>query len=110
MAAILSTFYGLVMVAVVIGIAISIVEDSLFSPSAMFLLLVVTQMLIAAILHPREINCLLYGIIYYISVPSMYVLLIMYSLFNLNDITWGTREVKAKKTRAVIIRMANKLI
>ncbi|XP_043674130.1 chitin synthase chs-2 isoform X1 [Vespula pensylvanica] len=100
MAGILSTFYGLVMVAVVIGIAISIVEDSLFSPSAMFLLLVVTQMLIAAILHPREINCLLYGIIYYISVPSMYVLLIMYSLFNLNDITWGTREVKAKKTRA----------
>ncbi|KAK2583486.1 hypothetical protein KPH14_009451 [Odynerus spinipes] len=99
-AAILSTFYGLVMVAVITGIAISIVEDSWFSPSAMFLMLVSAEMVITALLHPREMYCLLHGVIYYISVPSMYVLLIMYSLFNLNDITWGTREVKAKKTKA----------
>lgn len=33
----------------------------------------------------------------------MYVLLIIYAICNLNDITWGTREVRTKKTAAVII-------
>lgn len=37
-------------------------------------------------------RALLYGIVYYITIPSMYMLLVIYSLFNLNDVSWGTRE------------------
>lgn len=103
MAAIISTLYGMVMIAVIVGTAINIVQDGIMSPSAMFLFLVIAQMIITALLHPEEMYCLLYSIIYFITVPSMYVLLILYSICNLNNITWGTREVAIKKTAAVII-------
>jgi len=55
--------------------------------------------IITAIMHPKEFWCLPCGFIYYLLVPSMYLLLIIYSLFNLNDVSWGTREVKTKKTK-----------
>jgi chitin synthase len=34
------------------------------------------------------------------TVPSMYLLLVIYSLFNLWNVSWGTREVAQKKTKA----------
>lgn len=43
-------------------------------------------------LHPQEVSALLYGIVYYITIPSMYMLLVIYSIFNMNDVSWGTRE------------------
>ena len=46
----------------------------------------------AGILHPYEIGCLPYLLIYYITIPSMYLLLVIYSLFNLWNVSWGTRE------------------
>ena len=45
------------------------------------------------ILHPQEFACLPMGVIYYITIPSMYLLLMIYSIFNLNNVSWGTREV-----------------
>ena len=38
------------------------------------------------------------GIIYYVTIPSMYLFLIIYAVFNLNVVSWGTREVPKKKT------------
>ena len=99
-ALLLSTAYGLIMIAVIVGIAISIVQDGVLSPSAMFLILLIGQLVITGLLHPVEFLCLIHSIMYFVTVPSMYVLLIIYAVFNLNDITWGTREVKAKKTAA----------
>lgn len=92
------------MVAVITAIAINIVEDGLFSPSPLFLLMVFLQILVSGLLHPQELYCMLYGLIYYICVPSMYLLLIIFSIYNLNDITWGTREVRGKKTELVVDR------
>ena len=40
------------------------------------------------------------GLIYYITIPSMYLFLVIYSVFNLNVVSWGTREVAKKKTAA----------
>ncbi|XP_076671619.1 hyaluronan synthase-like protein kkv isoform X1 [Andrena cerasifolii] len=100
MALLLSTVYGLIMIAVIVGIAISIVQDGVLSPSAMFLMLLIGQMVITGLLHSVEILCLMHSVMYFVTVPSMYVLLIIYAVCNLNDITWGTREVKAKKTAA----------
>ena len=45
-------------------------------------------------------RCLPYGVIYFITIPSMYLLLVIYSIFNLNVVSWGTREVPKKKTKA----------
>lgn len=44
------------------------------------------------LMHPQEATALFSGFIYYITIPSMYMLLMIYSVFNMNDVSWGTRE------------------
>jgi chitin synthase len=92
LAQLLSVIYALVMVAVLIALVLQVLEDGLLAPSSIFLVAVAMSFIIAALLHPLEFSCLLHGLLYYITIPSMYMLLIIYSLFNLNDVTWGTRE------------------
>merc|ERR1712123_376382 len=66
------------------------------SPSTFSLLLVVAAFLLAGMLHLKQFLKLWllipYGIIYYVTIPSMYMLLPFYCVFNLNDVSWGTRE------------------
>lgn len=97
-AQIFSAAYALLMMAVIVGISLQMVEDGIASPSAIFLLAMAASFLIAAILHPREFTCVLHGVIYFLSVPSMYMLLTLYSIINLHIVSWGTREVATKKT------------
>lgn len=93
-AAIVSAFYGLVMIVVLVGIMIQITEDGWVAPSTILFFVVASQLVMAGLLHPQEWNCLICGVIYYVTVPSMYLLLIIFSLFNVNNVTWGTRESK----------------
>lgn len=96
-AGIISAAYGLIMMAVLVGIMLQIKNDGILAPSSIFLFLVAGIMIITGLLHPMELKCLPCGIIYYVTVPSMYLLLIIYSIFNLNDVSWGTREVEKPK-------------
>lgn len=89
----LSALYALIMMAVAIGIVLQIDNDGFLAPSSLFLFCVAMEMIITAILHPKEFYCLKYGLVYYITIPSMYMLLIIYSVFNMNNVSWGTREV-----------------
>jgi len=98
-ALLLSTAYALVMCLVVVAMIMQIVDEGLITPSGLFLVAMAASFIITAIMHPKEFWCLPCGFIYYLLVPSMYLLLIIYSLFNLNDVSWGTREVKTKKTK-----------
>ncbi len=36
---------------------------------------------------------------YLLCIPSMYLLLTIYSITNLNVVSWGTREVAVKKSK-----------
>ncbi|RMX38032.1 hypothetical protein pdam_00012310, partial [Pocillopora damicornis] len=47
---------------------------------------------VSALLHPREVTCLFYGICYFFCLPSGYLLLTVYAICNLTDSSWGTRE------------------
>ncbi|XP_011301044.1 uncharacterized protein kkv isoform X1 [Fopius arisanus] len=98
-AQILSTLYAMIMMAVIVGTALQLGEDGIGSPSAIFLMSLSSSFFIAACLHPQEFWCVVPGIIYLLSIPSMYLLLILYSIINLNVVTWGTREVQVKKTK-----------
>lgn len=93
-AEIISAFYGLVMVIVLVGIMLQIAEDGWLAPSSLLFFIVACQMTVAGLLHPQEALCLLCGIIYYITVPGMYMLLIIFSVFNVHNVTWGTRDSK----------------
>lgn len=100
LASILSTMYSLVMMAVIVGTALQLGEDGIGSPSAIFLLTLIGSFMIAATLHPQEFSNILSGIIYLLCIPAMYLLLIIYSITNLHIVSWGTREVPTKKTKA----------
>lgn len=89
------------MMAVIVGTALQLGEDGIGSPSAIFLISLSSSFFIAACLHPQEFWCIVPGIIYLLSIPSMYLLLILYSIINLNVVSWGTREVAVKKTKKV---------
>ncbi|XP_040570244.1 chitin synthase chs-2 isoform X2 [Lepeophtheirus salmonis] len=91
-AQVLSVLYSLIMMAVLVGMLLQITEDGWLAPTTLSLLLVATSFILAALMHPKEILCLPCGLIYYVTIPSMYLLLVIYSIFNLNVISWGTRE------------------
>jgi chitin synthase len=89
------------MVAVLVGIAVQVSEEGLLAPSSLFLVIVSSSFIIAAIMHPLEFGCLIHGLVYFITIPSMYLLLIIFSIFNLNNVSWGTREGPKIKTKQV---------
>lgn len=97
LAAFMSAMYAVIMMAVIVGTTIQIAEDSWTSPNAIFLMLLVIIFSIAACVHPQEFWCIVPGLLYFLCIPSGYLLLIIYSLTNLNIVSWGTREVEKKK-------------
>ncbi|XP_013777931.1 uncharacterized protein LOC106462542 [Limulus polyphemus] len=96
-AQILSGVYSLLMMTVLVGTAIQMKEDGIGSPSAIFLIALTLSFVIAALIHPQEISCVFYGILYFICIPSMYLLLTVYFLINLNNVNWGTRDDQSSK-------------
>ncbi|CAL1544783.1 unnamed protein product, partial [Lymnaea stagnalis] len=42
---------------------------------------------------------LIHGVLYLLTIPSGYLLLVIFSICNLNDVSWGTREVPTKTQR-----------
>ena len=90
-AQLLSAIYAFVMMAVMVGIMIQISTDGPLAPSSLSVFAVAGAFILSAIMHPQEFWCLPYGIIYYITIPAMYLLLVIYSIFNLNVVSWGTR-------------------
>ncbi|CAG2164675.1 unnamed protein product [Oppiella nova] len=92
-AIVLSIAYALLMLAVIVSTIIEIVEDGLYQPSAIFFISLCLSFLVAAILHPTEFLCYLPFPLYMLCIPSMYLLLTIYSMTNLNVVSWGTREV-----------------
>jgi chitin synthase len=93
----MSAIYAVIMMAVIVGTTIQVAEDSWTSPNAVFLMLLFSIFIIAAITHPQEFWCIVPGMLYFLTIPSGYLLLLIYSLCNLNIVSWGTREVEKKK-------------
>ncbi|XP_014680917.1 PREDICTED: uncharacterized protein LOC106820845 isoform X2 [Priapulus caudatus] len=91
-AALLSSGYALLMMAVTVGIALQMNEDGLTSPSSLFMFTITSFFFLAAVMHPQEFWNIGYGLLYLVSIPAMYLLLIIYSIVNLNNVSWGTRE------------------
>lgn len=79
--------------AVVIGVILQTTTDGWLAPSSLFFFTMIGGYIITALLHPKELNCLKFGLVYYVTIPSMYMLLVIYSVFNMNNVSWGTREV-----------------
>ncbi|PIO62377.1 hypothetical protein TELCIR_16062 [Teladorsagia circumcincta] len=97
-AKLMSIIYAFVMLAVLVATSSQIVLETVISPTSMFIVAMVLIFFIAACLHPKEFVNIIYGIVFFLMIPSTYVFLTLYSLINLNVINWGTREAVAKAT------------
>ena len=95
-AAVFSAFYTIIMMIATVGTIISIATENFGSPNVVFLTGLSVIFFIAGILHPQEFFCLIYGLLYFLTVPSTFILLTVYYLCNLNNVSWGTREVPRK--------------
>lgn len=64
--------------------------------STLYLAVLVGMYLVTGMLHPTEFYCLIHGLWYLLCLPSGYLFLMIYSLCNITDNSWGTREDKSK--------------
>jgi len=92
-AQLLTLLYAVIMIAVYIGIFIQIAEMGPLALTSLMTFFTFASYIIAALLHPQEFWCILTLPIYLCTIPSMYLLLVIYAFFNMNDVSWGTREV-----------------
>jgi len=82
----------MVMLVVVVGLGLEMKREGMCSPTTIFLVFIVGAFIISAFLHPQEFTCLLHGALYFLAIPSMSMLLMIYSICNMHVVSWGTRE------------------
>lgn len=99
-ATIASASYALVMTIVLVGTVGTAIEGGLTSPNVVFLSMLVVIYFIAALLHPEEFACVIPGALYFICIPTGYLVLTIYYLCNMHVVSWGTREVITHKSKA----------
>eukprot|EP00794_Sanderia_malayensis_P016107 gene16107-17728_t len=68
------------------------------TPTTWYLFAMIGLFLLTAILHGFEFMSLIHGLWYLLCLPSGYLLLTIYSVANLTDRSWGTREAKVVNT------------
>ncbi|XP_076465330.1 chitin synthase chs-2-like [Babylonia areolata] len=93
--AVLSALYALVMTIVLVGTVGTAIDGSVTSPNVLFLFTIILIFSVSGAMHPKEMYCILPGILYLILIPAGYMVLTIYFLCNLHIVSWGTRETHA---------------
>ncbi|XP_075968855.1 chitin synthase chs-2-like [Anarhichas minor] len=94
-AGVLSIIYAFLMLVVSMSIIGSMVKDkTILTPSSIFVISMAMIYIITAIMHPQEVQLVFHGFLYILCIPSAYLLLTIYSMVNMNNVSWGTRESK----------------
>ena len=101
-ATIMSAAYAIVMTIVLVATVGQAIEGGFTSPNVVFMIMLVVIFLVSAVFHPAEFFCIIPGALYFICLPTGYLLLPIYFLCNMNIVSWGTREVPKRKTKEEI--------
>ncbi|KAG7462771.1 hypothetical protein MATL_G00188240 [Megalops atlanticus] len=100
-AAVMSIFYAFLMSATLLSIIGDMVsQGTVLTPTGLFFTSIVLMYIITALLHPQEFHLIIYGVLYVLTIPSGYLLLAIYSLVNMNNVSWGTRETASQAKAA----------
>ena len=97
---ILGAVYALTMIAVLVSTIYQFTTNSYHSPTFVIFMSVAVIFAMAALLHPGDLlmsGSLYPALIYYACGPMMHMLLPLYSLINMNVVSWGTREKKTSE-------------
>jgi chitin synthase len=98
--ALMSSVYAMIMTMVLVATIAQLTSSDEISASSFFFVFLIFLFLITGFLHPQEILNLVYGLLYLVTLPGGYVLLVIYSICNLHIVSWGTREVASNKPKA----------
>ncbi|XP_040894744.1 chitin synthase 1 [Toxotes jaculatrix] len=107
-AGIMSVLYAFLMTASFFSIiGDMVIQGTFLTPTGLFLVSMAIMYMVTAILHPEEFGMIVYGLMYFICIPSGYLLLTIYSLVNMHIVSWGTREsnkgeAEAKKKHNIL--------
>lgn len=85
-------------------------QQTFMTPSGLFLISMTLLYLITAALHPQELSLAIYGFLYFLCIPSGYLLLAIYSIVNMNNVSWGTRETGGKAKTAAVSAIKRKVM
>ncbi|XP_073339235.1 chitin synthase chs-1-like [Pagrus major] len=92
-AAVMSVLYAFhMMISAITLIGIMLKDGTIMTPSGIFIITLACFYIITALLHPQEVGLVAYGCLYILCIPSAYLLLAIYSMVNMNNVSWGTRE------------------
>jgi chitin synthase len=91
-AAMLGTYYSILMMIVVVGTIVRVVDGSWKTTAVLFLVIMALIFFLTAFCHPFEIGCVKPCLLFFLCIPTSYILIIIYSLTNMNKSSWGTRE------------------
>uniref|UniRef100_UPI0037E98F86 chitin synthase chs-2-like n=1 Tax=Semicossyphus pulcher TaxID=241346 RepID=UPI0037E98F86 len=95
-AAVLSILYAfLMLISALVIIGNMVKEQTILTPSSLFIIALACFYLVTAALHPQEVGLIVFGLLYILSIPSAYLLLSIYSMVNMNNVSWGTRETSS---------------
>ncbi|XP_052265046.1 uncharacterized protein LOC127867732 isoform X2 [Dreissena polymorpha] len=111
-AKLLTFLYAIIMAAVMVGTAVQVAKDISkasdaalihesfpISTTTLYLAIMVGIFLLTGMMHPSEFYCLLHGFWFFLCIPAGYLILMIYSICNITDQSWGTREVKEHSVR-----------
>src|SRR6218665_2708441 len=59
-------------------------------PSTIFLAMLAGIFILTALVHPSEAYCLLHGVWFLLCLPSSSILMMIYSICNITERSWGT--------------------
>ncbi|XP_065139450.1 chitin synthase chs-2-like [Paramisgurnus dabryanus] len=109
-AAFMSVSYAFLMAGTVLSIIGDLViQNTFMTPSGLILIGMVLLYLTTAALHPQEFSLIVYGLLYFLCIPSAYLLLAIYSIVNMNNVSWGTRETGGKAKNAAVNSIRKKV-
>ena len=91
-AAMLGTYYSILMMIVVVGTIVRVVDGSWKTTAVLFLVIMALIFFLTAICHPFELSCVKPCFLFFLCIPTSYILIIIYSLTTMNQCTWGTRD------------------
>ena len=91
-AAMLATYYAILMMIVVVGTIVRIVDGSWKTTAVLFLVVMAVVFFCTAVCHPFELGCVRPCFLFFLCIPTSYILVVIYSLATMNQTAWGTRD------------------
>jgi chitin synthase len=74
------------------GTIVRIVDGSWKTTAVLFLVIMAVIFFLTAICHPFELSCVKPCLLFFLCIPTNYILVVIYSLTNMNQVSWGTRD------------------